>query len=70
MKDEIYAFPMPMTVENGHVQNEPGYGMTLRDYFAAKAMQGVLSCNDDQPHGIVAFDAYRYADAMLKARGE
>jgi hypothetical protein len=43
-------------------------GMTLRDYFAAKAMQGMLACpgsirvNDD------ANFAYQMADAMLKAR--
>ena len=47
-------------------------GMTLRDYFAARAMQGILvatvtpitvwSQND------VAETAYKMADAMLKAR--
>lgn len=47
-------------------------GMTLRDYFAAKAMQAYLSdptCSfaDD---GLEAASsvAYRVADAMLKAR--
>ena len=44
-------------------------GMTLRDYFAAKAMQGFLAtvkvgCPDD----LIAIDAYNLADAMLKAR--
>jgi hypothetical protein len=45
-------------------------GMTLRDYFAAKAMQG-LSQNIDwnvQTTGGVAGVAYALADAMLKAR--
>ena len=52
---------------------EPGYGsgyagMTLRDYFAAAALQGILangggaSWDDDATH------AYLCADAMLKAR--
>jgi hypothetical protein len=46
-----------------------GTGMTLRDYFAAKAMQGFLAtvkvgCPDD----LIAVDAYNLADAMLKAR--
>ena len=45
-------------------------GMTLRDYFAAKAMQGVL--NDPSWRGLVcrsvAETAYEMADAMLKAR--
>jgi hypothetical protein len=48
-------------------------GMTLRDYFAAKAMQGILAgnfpvtktINADQ---LVAKSAYIMADAMLKAR--
>ncbi|HGI8195154.1 TPA: hypothetical protein ACJT77_004530 [Citrobacter freundii] len=44
-------------------------GMTLRDYFAAKAMQGRLSnpdwlCSDDR----TATEAYQIADAMLRAR--
>lgn len=50
-------------------------GMTLRDYFAAKAMQAMMTC--DKYGGIVgvnlyeqnrAKDAYAVADAMLKAR--
>ena len=51
----------------------PGYaGMSLRDYFAAKAMQGLLaqSCGtalgSDPIHG--AQYAYQMADAMLAAR--
>jgi len=47
-------------------------GMTLRDYMAAKAMQGMLSGLLAYGHDImwdqVAKDAYRQADAMLKAR--
>ena len=44
--------------------------MTLRDYFAAKAMQGVLSFEaiDEYNANDVAFVAYGMADAMLKAR--
>ncbi|MBJ9142251.1 hypothetical protein I5474_21745 [Citrobacter koseri] len=46
-------------------------GMTLRDYFAAKFMQGVCAnpekLYDDEP---LAKEAYAMADAMLKARGE
>jgi hypothetical protein len=44
-------------------------GMTLRDYFAAMATQGMLS--DQQRDGSFleyAEDAYRFSDAMLKAR--
>lgn len=46
-------------------------GMTLRDYFAAKAMQGMLSDSAfDSTEERIAYFAYRAADAMLKAREE
>ena len=47
-------------------------GMTLRDYFAAKAMQGMLAYAYFRPLAMedkYARDAYVMADAMLKARG-
>ena len=46
-----------------------GTGMTLRDYFAAKTLQGLLS-NRNAEAAIDEFAAksYRMADAMLKAR--
>ena len=44
-------------------------GMTLRDYFAAKAMQGLLA---DEAYGneqdSTASWCYAMADAMLRAR--
>lgn len=46
-------------------------GMTLRDYFAAKAVEG-LSANSslaDRSIQWVADTAYAQADAMLTARG-
>ena len=45
------------------------HGISMRDYFAAAALQGniahpeVTGNRDD-----IARDAYKYADAMLKAR--
>ena len=53
------AFPNP------HLTHETG--MTMRDYFAAKAMQGMYArvnwqCDD------VARRAYEMADAMMEAR--
>jgi hypothetical protein len=42
-------------------------GMTLRDYFAAKALQGILADSDCFWDGAAPL-AYQYADAMLKAR--
>jgi hypothetical protein len=53
-------------------------GMTLRDYFAARAMQGLIAHEQKASHlsGAnigdfdvrVAFAAYRYADAMMSRR--
>lgn len=44
-------------------------GMTLRDYFAAKAMQGLLSDRTIQAsRNEFAGEAYSMADAMLEAR--
>lgn len=52
-------------------------GMTLRDYFAAKAMQAIIRRYDGHSFGggpdspqykELAGDAYFIADAMLKAR--
>ena len=55
------------------------YGMTLRDYFAAKAMQSLILANPKDFHDeawarnersqlSVTRTAYKYADDMLKAR--
>nr|ELR5184294.1 hypothetical protein [Providencia rettgeri] len=50
-------------------------GMSLRDYLAAKAMNGIIANNamidtsTDQTLEWVAKNAYQMADAMLKARG-
>ena len=50
-------------------------GMTLRDYFAATALQGLLACPSltPQPESMDSYLskwAYKYADAMLKASEE
>lgn len=47
-------------------------GMTLRDYFAATALQGLLGNSEfhvesEIPNAIATY-AYQAADAMLKAR--
>ena len=41
-------------------------GMTLRDYFAAKAMQGLTQKYSHESD--ISRNAYKIADAMLKAR--
>ena len=50
--------------------NESYQGMTLRDYFAAKALQGMLAENGGgaRSNDDLAVIAYALADAMLKAR--
>jgi hypothetical protein len=54
----------------GNLWNEKG--MTLRDYFAAKAMQSLIIANGPAPQGgwptYAERTAYLVADAMLKAR--
>jgi hypothetical protein len=47
--------------------------MTIRDYFAAQAMAGLITARHPDHSGeegaqILALDAYNVADAMLEAR--
>jgi hypothetical protein len=63
------AFPNESNA--GNIWNDKG--MTLRDYFAAKAMQCITpilyeSFDPGTVHERIAHDAYLFADAMLKAR--
>ena len=44
-------------------------GMTLRDWFAAKAMQAIVHEAEKFWAGAAPL-AYEYADAMLKARNQ
>jgi hypothetical protein len=69
------AFPLPAYEDWDGSQVIGQDGMTLRDYFAAKAMQGSIGAgNDNVMRGYegwrdeLAREAYRYADAMLAAR--
>ena len=58
--------PAFMVAELANVQHE---GMSLRDYFAAKAMSYWLSLPiDSEQLKRSASEAYKVADAMLKAR--
>lgn len=65
------AFPRPFheTVDGNFSIAQTG--MTLRDYFAAKALQGLLAADAEcgfKPDTASEY-AYRFADAMLAARG-
>jgi len=63
------AFPAPAGVS--HITEQ---GMSLRDYFAAKAMEAVIINSDRHSTSIDEVDqwvgnyAYTVADAMLRAR--
>jgi hypothetical protein len=63
------AFPCEWDYINSN--REAANGMTLRDYLAAKAMQGFVSDPDwrqDMLPDETAKAAYYQADAMLKVR--
>jgi hypothetical protein len=70
MTDETnYAFPYQY--KSAPDQLTVCLGMTLRDYFAAKAMQGSIAMDGLPSHHVKDFlaeQAYLMADAMLKSR--
>ena len=60
----------PVLDPNGSFWNP---GMSLRDYFANSAMQGIMSSGFAEPvqqyhFDNIAEDSYKIADAMLKQR--
>jgi len=68
--NDIPAFPTK-NYHGVHVQPiATGYseGMTLRDYFAAKAMQAMIPWSDYVDMEQIAKLAYKQADAMMKVR--
>lgn len=80
MSDGGPAFPNTQTFDTGDDAFEQTFpGMTLRDYFAAKAMQAIVgeyyadgdrSADNQRVPTVLgaAESAYEFADAMLKAR--
>jgi len=72
-KDELYRSAYPRPIESN---------ISLRDYFAASAIQGLLADSDtvaamqrivadeagESFQGLMAATAYEIADAMIKAR--
>ena len=76
------AFPISI-IDQGH-PTALANGMTLRDYFAGMALQGLLTQNSQvssawinlsrtEGHAVstlMALMVYELADAMLKARGK
>lgn len=69
-KDGGPAFPVVGMTQRGD-QSFMGVfnnGMTLRDWFAGMALQGLLSDNINASHDDFAKHAFKYADAMLAER--
>ncbi len=70
MDDGGWAFPVPNSANMNREE-----GMTLRDYFAAKAMAGMVAGDaaqqtmfSDGYTALLARQSYEIADAMLAAR--
>ena len=61
------AFPVTPTDRGGQCAPTE-VGMTLRDYFAAESLAGLMVVGGSYED--LAISAYRMADAMLKAREE
>jgi len=64
------AFPAADAGEEHFGQRSAYMGMTLRDYFAAKALAPIFAHTQDEHYTYdqVALKAYRVADAMLRVR--
>ena len=60
------AFPTSNWQKIAPMANGYNEGMTLRDYFAAKAMQALI--DNDGLFSEIPTQAYEIADAMMKAR--
>lgn len=71
----IKAFPKTSVNQYGELLSEHNEGMDLRDYFAGKYLQGLLSSeyyagiNTDKKNVLnIAKTAYLFADAMIEVR--
>jgi len=72
------AFPQERMLPDG--SHEECEGLSVRDYFAAKAMQSLIlddevheqvkeaNFGEDEWHEFVVFCSYKFADAMMKRR--
>ena len=61
----------PPAFPSADFENHEFTGMTLRDYFAAKAMQGMFASSllpQNVTNEELSVESYKVADAMLKAR--
>lgn len=69
MKGQEPAFPLNGDYQKG---TKSAQGLTIRDYFAAKAMQGI--CSHFETWGLTAEEivkrSYQMADAMIQERNK
>ena len=66
-KVKVYAGKFGVIDEKEEIKE----GMDLRDYFAAKAMQALLSspnCDKEVNASLICAYSYTFADEMMKAR--
>ena len=71
--DTTPAFPLAdSNADYAKTSRQECNGMTLRDYFAAKAMQGYCAVESgwSEPADVVARCSYAMADAMLAERAK
>ena len=60
---DMPAFPVEETSNSESLS----FGLTKREYFAAMAMQGFVTCKDNIiDHKLAAINAVKYADALLE----
>lgn len=65
MKDKTGGPAFPVFPETGGGHAGAFHGITMRDYFAAKALTELIGWGEPEE---ISAKAYKYADAMLKAR--
>ncbi len=75
-KDGGHAFPQSLTInDNGNIVWGPQGGMSLRDWFAGMALNGMLASDSSVDRTKVnrqlwASIAYSFSDAMLAERSK
>lgn len=76
MEKDLSAFPVPPSIVQGVDESHAEPGISLRDYFAAQAMQAdmhpglyhMITHGAENKYDAIAAVAYFQADAMLRAR--
>jgi len=72
MREPAFPRAVSMLRSGSYFKVDSSDGMSLRDYFAAKAMQamvnGVIAGGGDYREPFVAEQAYKMADAMVEER--